>query len=145
MFEVQEPDDLEREDQKQAPDLFKNFQSYDDDILGGMKNALRDEADDFGSAHLPSFSEEDLEAEVITNSRPKSQIKDLDEYNSIFDKMEEEDASLAPVIGSAPKDITQSLEDIHNDFPGIVVKSNNLFADDSASPKELPENKFESN
>jgi hypothetical protein len=125
MFEANEGDDLERDDDKLEQDLFKNFENYEADILREMKEALKEEIDDFASGTMPNYTDADLEAEIIVKSKGGSQIKDFDEYNSIFDKMEAEDNddSLMPALGSDLQtgEIPQTMEDIENDFFGVVI------------------------
>ena len=122
--------DLERDLPKEhEDDLFKNFRSFHQDIMREMKEALKDEA-----------LEPDFASEVNLHS------KDLDEYNCIFDKMEEEDKEVSVVPAySEPvlNEISQSLDEIMQDFPGIQVKHNN-FMDKPIEEQNLNEQQNDS-
>ena len=45
----------------------------------------------------------------------------MEEYNNIFDRMMDDDTGNNNEVAFTINEITQSLEDIKNDFPGINV------------------------
>lgn len=49
------------------------------------------------------------------------------QYNSIFDKMDEEEDSQVPAFGS--QHIGTSIEDLADDFPGVIDKQNNFMVE----------------
>ena len=122
MFEINDTDDLERleEDEDNIAEQLMNFgnANFEEDIRKALSQAIEEEQ---------KSTQEQKEAPLNKPDffHPQSS-KDIEEYNSIFDKMDEEDESVIPTFGSEINLISQSLEDIKNDFPGIDVQENNF-------------------
>ena len=112
-------DDLER-------DIFNNFSTFEADILNEMKLADK----------IPGpLTDDDLSAEIEIKQKDapaSTNMADLDKFNTMFDNLEEEDDSEVAINGSslvddfALNEITQSIDDIANDFPGVIVKHDNF-------------------
>lgn len=68
MFEASPGEDFERDEGKLEQDLFKNFENYEADILREMKEALKEEIDDFQNGIMPNFPQTNLDAEIVVKS-----------------------------------------------------------------------------
>jgi len=80
---------------------------------------------------------EDTEAEVVQ----VTQKKEIEAYNSIFDKIDELDRDEPTTVVAQGKSdaFQQSLEEISNDFPGITVKANNFL---QGSPRQIAKSMY---
>lgn len=121
--------DLERDIPRDTEDeIFKNFSSFQQDILREMKVAMKDDG---------------LAPDFATDEGLGS--KDLEDYNCIFDKMEAEDNEVMVVPAHSEQIlIMHPLDDFIDDIP--EVKLNNFIEECVEEEKEVfdHEQQFES-